>query len=155
MCEIDTCWWTTAHSLPLHLTWFWTHSLGVLSVADDASVCWQPLHLMTVALQLYVHILTYLLTCRWLHLYVGFIQRPDDFKHTLFVARITDWNENMAMPKGSVLCECHQHAWYITHMLDNVKTWKVYIFWPSSLLSILIFWTRLPAGVRKSAVISE
>jgi len=35
--------------------------------------------------------------------HVGFTQRPDDFKSTLFVARITDWNENMKMPKGSVL----------------------------------------------------
>ena len=35
------------------------------------------------------------------------MQRPDDFKNTLFVARITEWNENMAMPKGSVYSEHH------------------------------------------------
>jgi len=41
---------------------------------------------------------------------VGFMQRPDDFKSTLFVARITEWDENMPMPKGLVflsVISCH------------------------------------------------
>jgi len=33
----------------------------------------------------------------------GFMQRPDDFTNTLFVARITDWTESMQMPKGLVV----------------------------------------------------
>jgi len=33
----------------------------------------------------------------------GFMQRPDDFTSTLFVARITEWGEKMPMPKGSVV----------------------------------------------------
>jgi len=31
------------------------------------------------------------------------MQRPDDYKNMLFVGRITEWKENMAMPKGSAL----------------------------------------------------
>jgi DIS3-like exonuclease 2 len=33
----------------------------------------------------------------------GFFERPDDFKNTLFIARITEWKENMMMPKGNLM----------------------------------------------------
>jgi Dis3-like cold-shock domain 2 (CSD2) len=31
---------------------------------------------------------------------LGFMERPDDFADTLFIARITQWEENQSMPKG-------------------------------------------------------
>ena len=42
----------------------------------------------------------YCLKCNYV--FSDFFQRPDDHKNTLFIARLTEWNEDSAFAKGYV-----------------------------------------------------